>query len=162
MKSIALCVAIGSALAATSAHAGVYADDLSKCLVRKASPADQTAFIQWFYAALSASPAVKSMSMISEAQRAQYNKVAAQLFIRLLTSDCHAESVAALKYEGSSALEAGFQVFGQVASRGLMSNPEVEKQMQGFGTYFDEQKFKALNKEAGLPDTTPTATPTGK
>ena len=58
--------------------------------------------------------------------------------------------MAALKYEGTGALEPAFSVLGQVAMRGLMSEPGVEKGMTGVGAYVDETKFEALFKDAGL------------
>jgi hypothetical protein len=155
MKRIGTTLAMGMAFAGSSAQAGIYADDLSKCLVGKASQADQTVFMQWIFSALSASPAVKEMSATTDAQHAKYNKLASQLMSRLLFKDCREQSVAALKYEGYGTLETGFGVLGQVAVRGLMTDPAVLKQLQGLGTEFDEPAMKALVSEAGLPQAEP-------
>jgi len=143
------------ALSATSSHAGVYADDLTKCLVGKTGVSDQTVFMQWMFSAMSSAPAVKSMATTTDAQHAQYNRQAADLFSRLILTDCRAESLAVVKYEGVASFEQSFQILGQVASRGLMMDPAVQKQMQQLGSYFDDGKFRELGKEAGLPDPKP-------
>ena len=135
---------------ASFARAGVYADDLSKCLVKSTSSEDQTALVVWVFAAMSAHPAIQSYSSTTEAQRAAATKRAAVLMQRLLTVDCRKESVAALKYEGSSSLGPAFNVLGQVAVRGLFSDPHVQAGMSGLGTDVDSAKIGELYKEAGI------------
>jgi hypothetical protein len=150
------CSLIGGilALSAAPANAGVYTDDLTKCIVNKTSVSDQTTLTQWVFSAMSSAPAVKAMTATTDAQHSQYNRQAAELISKLILTDCRAEAIAAIKYEGVGSFEQSFNVLGQVAMRGLMSDPAVGKQMQQFGTYFDSVKFKALGKEAGLPDST--------
>jgi hypothetical protein len=142
-------------MSATPTHAGVYADDLTKCIVNKSSVSDQTILIQWIFSAMSSAPAVKSMITTTDAQHVQYNRQGADLFSRLILTDCRAEALAVMKYEGVASFEQSFQILGEVAMRGLMTDPAVQKQMQQFGSYFDDSKFKELGKEAGLPDAKP-------
>jgi hypothetical protein len=155
MKIAGICATLTLIFAATTADAGVYADDLSKCLVSKSSQSDQDTFIRWVFAAMSSSPAVRSMSSITDAQFQQYNKSVADLFTRLLTSDCHDQTVAALKYEGENSLQGSFQVLGQAAFRGLLTSPDVQKHMSGLNDNVDKQKLEALSEEAGLPPSSP-------
>ena len=136
--------------AAGPAQAGVYSDDLAKCLVRSATPSDQTSFVIWAFSAMSAHPAVRQYSNFSDAQRTQLNRDVAKLYERLLTVDCHAETVAALKYEGAVGMEQSFSLLGQVAFRGLMTDPDVTKQFAALGQGLDVQKLESLGKEAGL------------
>ncbi len=143
--------AMASLLVATSpARAGVYTDDLSKCLVKSTSAGDQKALVFWIFMAMARHPDVKAYANITEPRRDEGDKTVAGIFQRLLTADCRPEAVAALKYEGTGALEPAFSVLGQVAMRGLMSEPGVEKGMTGVGAYVDETKFEALFKDAGL------------
>lgn len=135
---------------ASLAQAGPYTDDLSKCLVKSTTAADQTAFMVWMFSAMAAHPAVKDYATISPAQHEAIATRASALFQRLMTVDCRAESVAALKYEGASAFEASFTVFGQVAMRGLMGDPRVAEAMADINKHADAAKFEALAKEAGL------------
>ena len=136
--------------AATSAQAGVYTDDLTKCLVKSTSPTDQTDFVAWVYAALSEHPAVASYSTLTAPERDRLSKQVANLYLRLMTVDCRTETVTALKYEGNSAIEASFSVVGQVAFRNLMSDPKVAAGMQRMGSFVDTTKFTELAKEAGI------------
>ncbi|HUJ02850.1 MAG TPA: hypothetical protein VLW75_04365 [Rhizomicrobium sp.] len=138
-------------LAAPSAHAGVYTDDLSKCLVKSSSPEDQKTLIIWVFSDMALHPAVKPYSAISDAQRDGFTTAAAQLMQRLLTVDCRAETVAALKYEGNSSLEESFTVLGQIAMRGLMSDPDVAKGLMALGKHVDKDKLNQLATEAGHP-----------
>jgi hypothetical protein len=133
------------------ARAGIYGDDLSKCLVRSSTPADQTTFVAWAFSAMSAHPAVRQYSNFTDAQRADLSKAVGKLYERLLTVDCRAETVAALKYEGAQGMEQSFSVLGQVAFRGLLGDPAVAKVMAGLGESVDMKKIEALGAEAGVP-----------
>jgi hypothetical protein len=135
---------------ADSARAGVYADDLAKCLVKSATAADQTTFVAWAFGAMSNHPAVRRYSNFTAAQREDLTRTVGMLYERLMTVDCRAETVAALKYEGDSAVAAGFNVLGQVAFRGLMTDPAVTSALESLGQVVDRKKFEALGVEAGM------------
>lgn len=153
MRRLVTALAFGASvcLSATGASAGVYADDLGKCLVAKTSPADQKQLVIWIFAAMSAHPDVKQYSNFTDAQRAASMRGAGALLQRLLIEDCRAATVLALKNEGSGAIEPAFGVLGQVAMRGLMSHPDVETSMGELTAGIDNSKFEALMKEAGVP-----------
>ena len=70
-------------------------DDLGKCLVRGATPSDQTTFVIWAFGAMSAHPAVKQYSNFTDAQRTELNRAVGKLYERLLTVDCRKETIAA-------------------------------------------------------------------
>ena len=148
-SATALALAVGLGLSG-AARAGVYGDDLGKCLVRSATPADQTAFVAWAFSAMSAHPAVRQYSNFTDAQRTELNKRVGQLYERLLTVDCRKETIAALKYEGANSMEQSFSVLGQVAFRGLMTDPAVMKVMGGLTDGVDQKKIEALGREAGI------------
>lgn len=135
---------------ANIAQAGVYTDDFSKCLVSSASADDQMALVQWIFSAMALHPGVKQYANISDAGRAAIDKKASALFSRLVTVDCHSQAVAALKYEGTSSLEAAFKVLGEVATRGIFSDPAVEKGMNGLASGLDMDALKKLFQEAGI------------
>lgn len=135
------------------AWAGVYADDLGKCLVKSSSPDDQLALVKWIYSAMSTHPAVKPYSNFTPNQVAALNKNAGLLFQRLLTVDCRTEAVAALKYEGAPAFQSSFSLLGQIAMRSLMTEPHVAQNFANFAKGLDNKKMKELYAEAGLkPD----------
>lgn len=133
-----------------AASAGVYSDDLAKCLVKAASPADVSVFMVWLFSAMTLQPDVAPYSSMTDAQRDAAAKKAAELLQRLMTEDCRKETVAAVKFEGPASIETGFNVFGQVAGRGLFSNPSVAAGMGRMQAYFDVSKLEALGREAGI------------
>lgn len=137
------------AAAATTAHAGVYTDDMAKCLVRSTTMADQNTLIAWIYAAISANPNLKAYSRLTESDQQQILKRGGELYERLLTVDCRKESVAAIKYEGASAFQGAFSVLGQVAMRNAMSDPQVAAALD-MSKYLDMKKLEELGKEAGV------------
>jgi hypothetical protein len=105
-------------LSATPAMAGIYTDDLSRCLVEKITPADVD----------------------------RHNKAAGALLMRLLTESCVATSKKAVKYEGGAALQTSFSVLGQAAAGEIFANPDVLKIMGGLEQYLDKEKLEALSK----------------
>jgi hypothetical protein len=139
--------AAGLALAPTAA-AGPYSDQLGSCLTSKASPDDHTKLMRWMFSAMSLHPAISSMANVTPDQRAEIDKTMADLFMRLLTVDCRAEAVAAIKNEGPNAIGGAFQTLGQIAGAGLMTAPEVAAGMSGLESHLDAQKLGELAQEA--------------
>jgi hypothetical protein len=151
MRHLLMSFAAAAAVCAPGlAHAGIYTDEMSKCLVRTTTPQDQSDLVVWVFAAMSAHPSVKTYANITEPQRVEITKKASGLMERLLIDRCRKETVEALKYEGSSAIEQSFGVLGQVAMRGLMGDPQVAQNFSSLAEYVDEAKFEALFKEAGI------------
>ncbi len=130
----------------SSIHAGPFADELSKCLVRSTSESDKTALMRWVFAAMAAHPEVKALSNITEKQGDELNKEASGLFVELLTSRCKGETEQALKFEGTETFKRSFQVLGEVAMQGLIANPEVTRFMGGLDRHLDT---RALEKAFG-------------
>jgi hypothetical protein len=121
-----------AALAAASlpAHAGLYADDLARCLVEQTTAADKNALVRWVVSTTTLHPAVQSLAQVSPAERDRANRDTARLFERLMTEACVAQTRQAVKYEGAAALQTGFQTLGQVAMAELFADPTVA---QGLG-----------------------------
>ena len=148
--------AVASALvisraSASAAHAGIYTDDLSKCLVKSTSETDRTALIVWIFAAMADHPAVKSLATVSPAQHDVANQQAGVLLERLLLTDCRSQTVDAMRYEGSTALQGSFGVLGQVAMAGLMQNKAVADDIAGIAKSVDVSKFASLLTDVGGP-----------
>jgi hypothetical protein len=138
-------------LTATGAKAGIYTDDLSRCLVAHTDDNDRTVLVRWFFAQATLNPVVQSLGVPSDAAREKANIEAGVLFNRLLLTDCRAQTITALKNEGTSALAEGFDGVGEAAGRGLMHAPEVVAGIATFLKYLDRPGLAALGQEAGLP-----------
>ncbi|MCL5059163.1 MAG: hypothetical protein M1449_00665 [Candidatus Thermoplasmatota archaeon] len=107
-------LALGSTLLALAvpAHAGLYADDLSRCLVEKTTAVDKNALVRWVIATTTVHPVVQSLAKVSAEERVRANRETARLFDRLLTESCIEQTRQAVKYEGAAALQTGFQTLG--------------------------------------------------
>lgn len=123
------------------AQAGPFTDEMAKCLVKKTTEADKTLLIKWVYAAMSAHPDVAALSNISPAKAEELNQAAGDMFTDLVAVRCQKETADAMKYEGSSAFEASFEVLGKVAMQGLMSHPGVSEYLGGLAKHIDEKKL---------------------
>jgi hypothetical protein len=137
-----------SSLATGPAWAGVYTDELSKCLVESTSAEDRTALVKWMFTAASAHPAIHSLSTATTADMDSANEATGALFTRLLTESCKVQTQKALRFEGPATLQLSFTVLGQVAGAELFSNPAVTQNMAGLDKYVDSKKIEALKAES--------------
>jgi hypothetical protein len=137
-------IAIVALLVAAQAQAGIYSDDMARCLVKSTSPEDKTALVRWVFAIASLHPGVADVAAMSAKMREQTDRTVAALFERLVTEDCRTESQDAMRYEGPDAFEQSFQVLGEVAMTELMAHQAVGAGFQAFTQYIDESKFEAL------------------
>ena len=140
------CAPFGSASASTTT------DDMSKCLVKSASAEDRVALMRWVFLAMASSPTVKSMVNVSAEQHSEIEKKAGALIQRLMTIDCRAETIAALKHDGQSSIDTAFGALGEDATSGLFADPEVNKTLQGLTEGIDLNELGKLFKEAGMSE----------
>lgn len=148
MKTNRACLGLLVAMSLSGpAEAGVYVDDMSRCLVESTTKEDRFALVRWMFSAAAAHPAVASISSVTPEQLDASNKTIADLFMQLLTEKCRDQTVKALRFEGPTTIQLSFQVLGQVAGNELFSSPEVAKAMSGLEKYADNKKIEALAKE---------------
>lgn len=138
----ALLLAVGL-LGAGPAAAGVYADDLAKCLVAKTSDGEKVLLAQWIYTVISVHPSAASLASVKESDRTGVAKQAGQVFETLLADSCREQSAQAVKYEGMDALRNSFKVLGEIAMTTLLSDPAVAAESQRFVKYVDEARIGA-------------------
>ena len=134
-----------------AAQAGVYSDDLGKCLVSSTTKNDRQDLIRWLFVAASHHPAVKPIASVSPAQQDDSDKQMGTLFMKLLTDSCKTETQKALQFEGTVTLQLAFEVLGKVAGQELFSSPEVAGNLKGLAKYIDVQKLKALATAGSTP-----------
>ena len=142
MNKRVVCTALLCATVSGQSVAGLYTDEVSKCLVSSTSEADKNGLVKWMFAAAALHPAVKSIAKVTDAQRKELNQSTARMFERLLTVSCKTQMQQALKYEGAGVFEQSFQVLGQVAGRGLFADPAVSASMSEFNGMIDKAKLE--------------------
>ena len=140
VKSILLAILLSSSIVG---YAGVYSDDLSKCLVESSTPNDKSILVKWMFTSMALHPDVKSMSLVTDVQRDSANQNAAEMFVRLMTETCLVQAKKAIKYEGPMAIQQGFTVFGQVAGQELFTDPSVAKSLAGLEKHLDGEKLSS-------------------
>jgi hypothetical protein len=133
-----LIVSIGFQL---PAYAGPFTDEMAKCLIENTSKADKSVVIQWVYASMSFHPEVKSLANVSNSDGEAFNKNMAELMVDLTSVRCKDETVKALQYEGTNAMEVSFGLLGEVAMSDLMMDKDVQTYMSGLETYIDEEAY---------------------
>ena len=161
-RLIAIAACAVSLSATTQVRAGVYTDDLTKCIVKSADESDRAKLIEFIFAAMAADPAVAAMSNITPERRAGLGRDFTRLSERLLLVDCRKEAIEALKNEGNSVIEASFTVLGSVAMRGLMNNPATKATFASLNDYRDKDKWAAFLQEAGMSSAPVTQSPAAK
>ena len=129
--------------------AGVYSDELSKCLVESSTAADRAGLVRWMFIALGSNPAVSQMVKITDADRDGASRTMGALLTKLMTDTCKDKASKALKYEGGAAIKASFEFLGQVASQDLFSDPHVANVMADVNKYVDAKKLSELTKQQG-------------
>ena len=126
-----------------SIYAGIYSDELTKCIVESSSTEDVETFARWMFATISLHPAVEPLASVTNKQRDEANKQCADLFTRLISVSCVEQAKKALKYEGQAGFESSFNVLGQMAMRELLMNPKVNAGMSDFEKHFDREKLES-------------------
>ncbi len=148
LSAIAACMVVFYGAAAS---AGVFADDLGRCLVNSTTKGDRENLIRWLFVAASHHPAVKPIASVTSAQQEESDKQMGTLFMKLLTESCKTEAQKALQAEGPVTMQIAFEVLGKVAGQELFSSPEVAGNLQGLAKYIDMEKIKALSSTPAKP-----------
>jgi len=154
----ALCLLLLGAISSVPAQAGVFADDLSRCLVRSTTPDDRTLLRKWTFALMSADPDLATMSKVDAATHDTLDKQTGEMMIRLLTDMCPKEALAAIQSEGPGVMFGTFAVLGQYAQGELMQKPPVVAALKNFAKFWDTPKLKAFLAQAA-PATQSDASP---
>ena len=141
LKQILVLAALAAAFT-SPVQAGPYADDLSRCLVEKTTPADKNALIRWVIAVTTLHPAVQPIARVEAEARARANQETARIFERLLTQQCLDQMQQAVRYEGAAAIQGGFQTLGQVAMMELFADPTVAAALGELDKAIDVQKLR--------------------
>lgn len=147
MKCLVPVFAVLLIAGASPSSAGVFGDDLTRCVVDSTSKEDRATLVRWIFVAMAQHPMVSSMSTVKASDKDKANKEVGALFMRVITEACADKTRAAMKAEGPTALTAAFQVLGQVAARELFADPNVTAVMSGLEKYFDADKLKALGTD---------------
>ena len=135
---------------AAPAQAGVLADDLSRCLLTKATDSDRGALMAWMFSAISSDPALQKYTVLDRQKRDAIAKTAGSVFQRLVVVDCRPQAVAAMRAEGEEAMTKSFGALGQASTQRMFQSPEANLELESLDKGFDKEKLKELGLEAGI------------
>lgn len=138
-------------------QAGLYQDDLSRCIVASTTGPDRDLLLRWIFVAMASNPKIADMARVKAGQGEALSREAAGLTQRLLLGDCRKQTVDAVKYEGPAAIQQAFSLLGQVAMMDLMRDPAVTAYTSSMDQYLDKEKMEALRQEMGVKSATPPA-----
>jgi len=79
------------------------------------------------------------LSKITPDQRTLTDDKAADLFLRLMTSDCKDPFIALVKVQGPAAISTTFNILVQVAMRHLMGDQHVSQGLTGLSSRFKDR-----------------------
>lgn len=122
--------------------AGPYSDDLAKCLVGSTTVDERNMFVRWMFSVMALHPAVKSVSAMTDAQRAELSQSVGKLYESLLTDRCRKEAQAAVKFEGTGTMQKAFEALGRAAALELFSHEAVVAGLSDFAKYIDTKKVE--------------------
>ena len=140
---------------AAPASAGVFADDLSRCLVKKSTEKDRGALVGWIFSAVSSDPALVKFTNLDAEKRKSITSAVANTFERLAFEECRTESVLAVKNEGTDSFEQAFGALGEAAMQQMLTSPAAKAELEALGTYFSKEKMDAFAAEAGIKSAQP-------
>lgn len=130
--------------------AGVFTDDLSRCIIGKTSDADKVELMRWMFSSVTRDPALASMTTLTQAERDKINKSTAQLYDRLILVDCRSAAIAAIKNEGIEALHESGKALGAAAATKMFSSPAGQAELEKYSDFMDKEGWQALGAEAGV------------
>jgi len=145
MRLKLICVALLIYGVVPPALAGIYGDDLTRCLIERSSKSDHEALVQWLVVAILQHPTVAPLGKTTAADIDKANTAVGDLLMRLLTDACLDQTKKAIKYE-PTAIQAAFAVLGQVAAADIFADAHVKTVMSGVKDHIDNKKLEALKE----------------
>jgi len=100
---------------------------LAECVSTKASAEDKATLAKWIAAEIAASPLLEGVATVDKDKRLSLDKATAQIFTRLVVSDCAEFSKPLVKGEGRTAFRVAGAALNRMAIRELTSTPGVNQ-----------------------------------
>lgn len=139
-----LCLATQPASGAASQQPTEEQAALSQCVVLRTTGADRVLTAQWIFAAMTKSPHIADLSVISDQRKAQIDRSFGQLLTRIVMKDCLEQIRPLASHDLQAAFELTGQALGEVAMQELMGNERVDKAIGDYTDYLSEDDFKLL------------------
>lgn len=140
-------LALSTTLCVSQTQAGVFTDDLGRCLIGKLTGDDKVILVRWLTVVYAAHPALVGIATIDASKVEAIDQSMAGMFMRLMTVDCVDAARTAIQNEGVGAIGASFGVLGQSAGAELMVDPAVGAAGMRFGSHLDNAELQRVFPE---------------
>ncbi|AZV47141.1 hypothetical protein C3L23_07595 [Nautilia sp. PV-1] len=141
MKKFIFTIILGVSL-----NAGVYTNQLIKCMVKNTTPQNITTLKKWMFFAFAQDSDLKKYAKISLKDKKEVNKEMGKYVTKLLTDKCAAELKNAVKYEGAKSISIAFEYLGRIAGSAITSSPDVKLFFSDLTKYVDMKKLDKILK----------------
>jgi hypothetical protein len=125
-------------------NAGIFTDDLSRCLVIKTTDDEKIRMVRWFIAALGQHTEIRDIVSINTDAIEQVNREMGNTVNVLFFERCSTEANTAIKNEGEQSIVDAFKVIGGVAARTAMQNDAVNEAVESYIPYVDMEKLEEM------------------
>jgi len=142
-RAALILTAICMPLISGQASAQTSVETLGSCLADNTSGKDRKELAKWLFAAMTAHPEMKSLTSATSQDIHSASKSAGEIFTRLMADSCAKQVRDAVQTGGPAAIQAGFQVLGQLAMQELMTNAQVGAAMGVLDQYIDKARVDA-------------------
>ena len=105
----------------TNMHAEQATNELGVCFTDSLTGKERKILAKWIFFAISAHPEISPYLNATVQTKDEINKSVGKLVTRLLAEDCPRQTKAALKKDGSLAMQTAFGLVGQAAIQELMT-----------------------------------------
>ena len=118
---------------------------LAECVSTKASAEDKATLAKWIAAEIAASPLLEGVATVDSEKRVALDKATAQIFTRLVVSDCADVSKPLFKAEGRTAFRAAGAAVSRLGIRELISAPGMNQAIvRSYITNLNQADFAKL------------------
>lgn len=144
IKPAALALALALAALAPAAGAQPAVDTFSRCLADHTTGKDRKDLARWIFVAMGAHPEMRAIAELAPTAPQESSKTAGELFTRLIVESCPEQARAAVQLAGGAAIQAGFNMLGQLAMQELMSDRDVAARMGLLEQYVDSTRLQSV------------------
>lgn len=143
-----ICAALVACISVSAAQADDSGDTLRRCIMQHITDSDHVVLSRFIFAAIAENPDVKPYVKLNDNDRTQMNANMSALLIRLWRTDCHAESIAAIRAGGQFGLLDGLNALSGASMRSLMEGAVLKGLVGALGTPDIIAEINALKSEA--------------
>jgi hypothetical protein len=120
-------------------------DKLTECLALRSSGQDRITVMRWMMASFAISPHMADIVTITPGKKVETDQKMAELFTRLVISDCSEYVKNFPKSKIYSALEISGEKMGELGALEILSNKETLKSLEAYAEYLNEDEFNKLS-----------------